>query len=76
MVTPLHQVCAEVGPDKPRASRDQDAVPLDPRLCLDFGLAVCAQGGLGVAGMDLQNAETANLASASFLAPTMKRAVY
>lgn len=60
MVTPLHQVCAEVGPDKPRASRDQDAVPLDPRLCLNFGLAVRAQGGLGVAGMDLQNAETAS----------------
>ena len=55
MVTPLHQVGAKVRPDKPGPSRHQHAVPLDPWLRLDLCLAVCAQGRLGVAGMDLYN---------------------
>ena len=58
MVTPFHQVGAQVRPDKPGASRHQHTVPLDPRLCLDLGFAVCAEGRLGVACMDLRSKET------------------
>jgi len=65
MVAPLHQVCAEVRADEPRASRHQHAVPLDPGLGLDFRLAVRAQGSLGVAGMHLHRAQAGMQSSCS-----------